>query len=251
MNIDHLLKSRKITKVTLAERLGISREYLYRMLDNPTEAFMGKLADVLEVSTQELQHIEPAYPSSVSAITFLPFERWRFVKQINIVIPYGPDRNLEAGCILYKRPFAAGYEMRKRRSDESEVDYLLTFDNPENFPHDYLDDIILEGIRRDYPASYVTNYRIVTDSDLKTLDMVQQRPRKEFTFMFCVSGPQEQLIEDTRNGVSHYYIRQQLPFYRTTFTSFSDHIVCATAFFDFNHEQEVCGRFDRKEIVFL
>lgn len=251
MNIDRFLKSRKITKVMLAARLGISREYLYRMLDNPTEAFIAKLADSLGVSPRELQQAGPSGPPEVSAIELLPFDRWRFLKRIDVVVPYGPARDLKAGYLLYERPFAAGYEMRRRRADESELDYLLTFDRNENFPHDYLDGIILDGIRRDYPSSNVSNYLIAADSDLKTVDLLQQQPRKEFTFAFNGSGPQEQLIADARRGIAHYYIRQQVPFYLTSFASFADHVVSATASFDFEHEQEVYGRFDRREIVFL
>lgn len=113
-------------------------------------------------------------------------------------------RDPEAGYILYERPFGAGYEMRRRRADESEPYCLLTFDGNGNFPHDQLDDIILKGIPRDYPSSCVSDYRIAADSDLKSVELLQQQPRWEFTFAFHGSGPQELLIADVRRGIPHY-----------------------------------------------
>lgn len=42
-----------------------------------------------------------------------------------------------------------------------------------------------------------------------------------------------------------------MPFCLTSFASFAGHVVSAAVFFGFEHEQEVCDRFDRREIVFL
>lgn len=251
MNIDKFLKNNKITKVMLANQLGISREYLYRMLANPTDSFLDKLADVFGVSPLELKQDELTCSTSISAIALLPFEQWRFIKRINIVAPRGPERNLEVGYIIYERRFRADYKLRERQNGESEFNHLLTFDKQENFPQDYLDNIILDGIRQDYPDSYVSNYMITADCDLKTIDVLQQLPRKDFMIIFNLSAPIAKLMEDNNRGISHYYIWQKMPFYRTSCTSFSEHIVSATAYFDLEHEQEVCERFDRKEILFL
>lgn len=55
MNIDHILKIKKVSKVELAKRIGVSREYLYRILDgNPTLETLEKVAKALNVQVRDL-----------------------------------------------------------------------------------------------------------------------------------------------------------------------------------------------------
>lgn len=55
MNIDHILKIKKVSKVELAKRIGVSREYLYRILDgNPTLETLEKVAKALNVPVRDL-----------------------------------------------------------------------------------------------------------------------------------------------------------------------------------------------------
>lgn len=64
MNIDHILKREKISKVDLAKRMDVSREYLYRILDgNPTLETLEKLAKALEVPVRDL------FPEEENSIT--------------------------------------------------------------------------------------------------------------------------------------------------------------------------------------
>ncbi|TFD96679.1 helix-turn-helix domain-containing protein [Dysgonomonas capnocytophagoides] len=64
MNIDHILKREKISKVDLAKRMDVSREYLYRILDgNPTLETLEKLAKALGVPVRDL------FPEEESSIT--------------------------------------------------------------------------------------------------------------------------------------------------------------------------------------
>ena len=49
-----------------------------------------------------------------------------------------------------------------------------------------------------------SGYRIAADSDLKSVELLQQQPCWEFTFAFHGSGPQELLIADVRRGIPHY-----------------------------------------------
>lgn len=64
MNIDHILKREKISKVDLAKRMDVSREYLYRILDgNPTLETLEKLAKALGVPVRDL------FPEEENAIT--------------------------------------------------------------------------------------------------------------------------------------------------------------------------------------
>lgn len=64
MNIDHILKREKISKVDLAKRMDVSREYLYRILDgNPTLETLEKLAKALDVPVRDL------FPEEENSIT--------------------------------------------------------------------------------------------------------------------------------------------------------------------------------------
>lgn len=64
MNIDHILKKEKISKVDLAKRMDVSREYLYRILDgNPTLETLEKLAKALGVPVRDL------FPEEENSIT--------------------------------------------------------------------------------------------------------------------------------------------------------------------------------------
>ena len=70
----------------LAERPGISREYLYRTLDNPTDAFIAKLADALG-APRALQQAGPSGPHGMCAIELLPLDRWRLLERIGGFVP--------------------------------------------------------------------------------------------------------------------------------------------------------------------
>ena len=64
MNIDHILKREKISKVELAKKMDVSREYLYRILDgNPTLETLEKLAKALDISVRDL------FPEEDNSIT--------------------------------------------------------------------------------------------------------------------------------------------------------------------------------------
>lgn len=64
MNIDHILKRKKVSKVELAKRIGVSREYLYRILDgNPTLETLEKVAKSLNVQVRDL------FPEDNNSIT--------------------------------------------------------------------------------------------------------------------------------------------------------------------------------------
>ena len=64
MNIEHILKREKISKVDLAKRMDVSREYLYRILDgNPTLETLEKLAKALNIPIREL------FPEDDNSIT--------------------------------------------------------------------------------------------------------------------------------------------------------------------------------------
>jgi transcriptional regulator with XRE-family HTH domain len=55
IDIDRLLKERRLSKTDLAKRMGLSRESLYRILSgNPTLENIQKLSDAVGVSVSEL-----------------------------------------------------------------------------------------------------------------------------------------------------------------------------------------------------
>ena len=54
MDISSLLKEQGLTKSELAERLGIHNQNVNKMLNNPTEATIRKIADALGVPVWQL-----------------------------------------------------------------------------------------------------------------------------------------------------------------------------------------------------
>ena len=251
LNINELLREKRLTKVELARRMGISREYLYSLLRNPAADTAGRIAAALEVETARVA----GYAGGATAqrtIHILPFDEWRFVRQIHLVVPWGTNRMIDAGYILYERPVGKTYKMRERRSDESEFDYQLTLRSKlSDYPSDYLDEIILEGIRRDFPESRVNVLEVYADSELSTIDSLQQQPRKPFCLQMNLSAGPDRLIADANRGIQHYWFRPEVSFYMTAPACMSEHVAGATALFDLEHEQEILETFDRKAIRFL
>lgn len=55
INIDSILKEKRLTKSTIAKRMGLSRESLYRILSgNPTLDNLNKLSAALEIPLSDL-----------------------------------------------------------------------------------------------------------------------------------------------------------------------------------------------------
>ena len=55
LNIDYILKSKRLTKKEVARRMGLTRESVHRILSgNPTLENINKLAAALEVPVSEL-----------------------------------------------------------------------------------------------------------------------------------------------------------------------------------------------------
>jgi transcriptional regulator with XRE-family HTH domain len=55
INIDSILKTKRLSKIEVAKRMGLSRESLYRILSgNPTLDNITKLAAALDVPVTEL-----------------------------------------------------------------------------------------------------------------------------------------------------------------------------------------------------
>lgn len=55
IDIDNILKEKRLTKTDIAKRMGLSRESLYRILSgNPTLDNIVKLASALEIPVSEL-----------------------------------------------------------------------------------------------------------------------------------------------------------------------------------------------------
>ena len=251
LHINELLREKRLTKVELARRMGITREYLYCLLRNPAADTAGRIAAALEVETARVAGCVGT-ETPQRTLHILPFEEWRFVRQIHLVVPWGTNRMIDAGYILYERPVGKKYKMRERRADESEFDYLLTLrSRPSDYPSDYLDEVILEGIRRDFPESRVSVFEVYADSELSTIDNLQQQPRKPFYLQLNLSAPPDRLMADANRGIRHYWFRPEVNFYMTAPACMSEHVTGATALFELEHEQEIKEIFDRKAIRFL
>ena len=54
MNIDRLLLEKNMTKAALADRIGIQRQNINALLNNPTEATIRRIANALEIPVARL-----------------------------------------------------------------------------------------------------------------------------------------------------------------------------------------------------
>lgn len=71
MDISELLKQKNITKAELANRLGIHNQNVNKLLANPTEANIIKIADALGVSVGELFGESPNKPTNNDFAAFV------------------------------------------------------------------------------------------------------------------------------------------------------------------------------------
>ncbi|MFV0419348.1 MAG: hypothetical protein ACK5KT_11530 [Dysgonomonas sp.] len=250
MNLNDLIKQKKITKVLLASRLGITREYLYTLLDGDiSDDWIKKIAVVLDEPYDTIFNVlkkDLLMKPQRKVFSILPFEEWRIVKQIivNGELPFSEwnDKNIrrdvDLGYFLYERPISKDYKISDANEDGTPLSYIDYYKS-ENYPHDYVDEKLLEIVKSSYPNSRVNCYTVLTNSEREFIDNLQQPPSKNITIRLMPTVPFDKL-----NERGYYYLLQNLKLYASLSSSFIENISGFSGFFELDKEDEVFNTID-------
>jgi hypothetical protein len=113
-------------------------------------------------------------------IKMLDFKDWKILKEINIVSMNSYGQELVIGKLLYLREVRKDYYL-KEDTEENELLRLLQYPKQELFPHDELDEILLNSIKTQFPNSTVFNSTVSFNSDLKKIETIAKVPKHPAT----------------------------------------------------------------------
>lgn len=111
----------------------------------------------------------------MNTISFLPIEEMRILKQIIIVSDFPKDRELSVGYIVYERILTDRYKFKETNKKSDGFDYLIDFPKQELYPHDDVDDIILQAVKNLYPKSTLRNHHLIFNVDRENIDRLKDR----------------------------------------------------------------------------
>lgn len=101
-----------------------------------------------------------------------------FIKQISL-IPENEEKII--GHILYERIPSEEYQLKKQKFDDEEDFFRIMklvngYPSQEDFPNDEIDNIILEGIKDQFPNSKLINHAIIYKSHEEWVNKMRERP---------------------------------------------------------------------------
>lgn len=105
-------------------------------------------------------------------------ERWRIVKEINIVSINQYEVDVVIGVIIYNRKLTSDYKL----NDDPEPDLIkrrLDYPRQDLFTVDEMDELILNAIKTRFPKSFVRNYQVIFDSPEKSFNYFLERPSEK------------------------------------------------------------------------
>ncbi len=97
-----------------------------------------------------------------------------------IIISDRKNGETELGSIIYTRPLTETYNLKKQQEEDEKntnsIDRLLhEYPKQKNYPHDRIDEMILESIRNAYPKSILRNDTILFNVDSEKLNIYKKR----------------------------------------------------------------------------
>lgn len=251
MNIDILLKNRKMTKVQLAQKMGISREYLYKLIaGEPTDDVIQKIAtaigeSVITVKSLIKESSGISEPEKIRCI-FLPMEECKIVRQIIIIAPTEWGQETEVGYIMYSRPITENYKMNLSGQGDP-ISYLLNSHKEEYYPKDYVDEVLLKMIKDTYPKSIVKYSIVLTNTDEVRIKSLQVPMNKKVTMTLSpLLMPEHYNVP--RN---FYYLRQDITLYAAWLPALIEPINGFISSFSLDKENEVFNTIDNVHLIFL
>ncbi|MCT4583109.1 MAG: hypothetical protein N4A35_16985 [Flavobacteriales bacterium] len=115
--------------------------------------------------------------------TVLPVSEMKIIKRINIVSQNWHPENLPIGFIIYERNFTEEYKILPEEKDSNNLSNLISgYPKQENYPHDEIDELILNTVKTEYPKSFVQNKLVFTSSDIEYFDNLIKRPFEKALF---------------------------------------------------------------------
>ncbi len=117
----------------------------------------------------------------MKTMKMLDFQDWKIMKEIHIVSQNSHKQEIVIGVIAYLREIKRDYYL-KNDPEPNEFLRLLHYPKQDLFPQDYLDEIILNSIKNEYPKSFVRNTEISFDSDIEKIKIITQVPKQTARF---------------------------------------------------------------------
>ena len=175
----------------------------------------------------------------------LNFPDWKIMKEINIVSQNSYGQEIVIGVVAYLRNIHNDYYLQKDTEPDKFL-RLLKYPKQELFPKDYLDEIILNAIREQYPKSFVKNSEISFDSDLEKIKIVTQVPKQNAKLEVRPNFTQIDLSKLVRHDFN--FLIKDLNIYQH-FTVDSIKGKYFTGICDYNNQEETYEKLE--EIEFL
>ncbi len=88
---------------------------------------------------------------------------------------------MPSSIILYEREFSKNYKFKETKEEEKDFSYFISYPRQEDFPTDYIDNLILQAIQNNFPKSFIENQLIFTTSDIKQFKNLINRPFENST----------------------------------------------------------------------
>lgn len=134
------------------------------------------------------------------SISFLPIEDMRILKQIIIVSDFPRDREISVGYIVYERRISDKYKFKKADEKRTEFIYLENFPKQDLYPHDYVDDIILQAVQNQYPKSVVRNDHLLFNVDQEKIIRLKNRETVKSQISFTPNFLNFDIFSDERRS---------------------------------------------------
>ncbi len=178
-------------------------------------------------------------------IKMLDFKDWKILKEINIVSKNSYNQELVIGKILYQRDIKREYYLEKD-TEENEFLRLLKYPKQELFPHDEIDEIVLNSIKDQFLKSFVHNSEIAFDSDLKKIQTITKVPKQTATLEIRPNFSQMDLSKLA--GKDLYFFTKDINIYQN-FTQASITGKYFTGICDYEKCQEIYDKLDKIEML--
>lgn len=240
-----------MTKVQLAQAMGISREYLYKLLTGePTDDLIQRIAtaigeSVITVKSLIKESSGISEPKKIRCV-FLPMEEWKIVQRIIIKKDTEWKKDTEVGYIMYSRPITEKYKMKSSDQGDSHSS-LLNSHEDEDYPKDYVDEVLQKMIKDTYPNSIVKYSIVLTNTDEERIKELQVPMNKKVT----ITLTPQLMPEHNKTHRNFYYLRQDITLYAAWLPVLIEPIHGFIGSFSLDKEDEVFNTIDNVHLSFL
>ena len=145
-------------------------------------------------------------------ITLLPIDEMRIIKQIFLIYESGNKQEFSIGYVMYQRMLSDNYKFTETPIKEKDFSYYLDYPKQEMYPHDDVDETILQSINSTYPKSRLINFSLIFNVDGEKVKRLQNRPFEQSEIIF---RPSISTTDLTRYLGQHFTVlRKQIKIYQ-------------------------------------